>query len=294
MSPSGPIRVCALALLLSASVRVADEWTPTRAFRTFSKSSWRGLPQSSVMALAQSSDGVLWIGTLDGVASFDGKSITPVPAVQGAPLRGIITSIIPRRSGGVYVTSQAGVHIFDGTSWRLVPTKRGAASLAESRDGTMWLVDGGGTLFTLAANDAWQPRKEINVPAVAVAAAADGAVWVATDNGASRIFNGVVTRVDGLRSRPGAILVASDGLVWIATQSCTVHWTRGGGDGWHQVAFTPWSRGAFRCLAEDRRGRIWAGSAGGHVAFGTATTPWTVWGVANGPFEAGVMSVFGD
>src|SRR5438270_10229121 len=122
MSPSGPIRVCALALLLSASVLVADEWTPTRAFRTFSKSSWRGLPQSSVMALAQSSDGTLWIGTLDGVASFDGKSITAVPSVPGTPLRGVITTIIARRKGGVYVGSSAGVHLFDGNSWRLVVT----------------------------------------------------------------------------------------------------------------------------------------------------------------------------
>src|SRR2546430_5535705 len=114
MSPSGSIRVCALALLLSASVLVADEWTPTRAFRTFSKSSWRGLPQSSVMALAQSSDGVLWIGTLDGVATFDGKSIEPVASVPGAPVRGLITTIITRAKGGVYVASQSGVHLFDG------------------------------------------------------------------------------------------------------------------------------------------------------------------------------------
>jgi len=289
-------RVLAALLLIVAPILFAEEWTPTRAFRTFSKSNWRGLPQSSVMALAHSNDGLLWIGTLDGVASFDGRSITPVPAVDGAPLRGIITSIIGRNKGGVYVASSAGVHVFDGTSWHLVPTKRGSASIAESRDGVLWLVDGGGGLFTLDANDTWHQRKEIAAPAVEVSAARDGAMWVATDTTAFRIFDGHVDAVGGtpLPSRPGAMLVASDGLVWIATQSCTVHWSRGGADGWHQVAFTPWSRGAFRCLGEDRRGRIWAGSAGGHVAFGNANMPWTVWGVANGPFEAGVMSVFGD
>ena len=287
------LRLFAVVCLLASAFVRADEWTPTRSFRTFSKSSWRGLPQSSVMALAQSSDGVLWIGTLDGVASFDGKSITPVPATSGAPLRGIITTIIPRKAGGVFVASQAGVHIFDGTNWRLVPTKRGAASLAESRDGVLWLIDGGNTLFTLAANDTWQQRSEV-ANGIALSAASDGAIWVATPNGAARIKDGRVEQVDGLQSRPGAILAASDGKIWIGTQNCTVHWTSGIGDSWHQVAFTPWSRGAIRCLSEDRRARIWAGSAGGHVAFGTATTPWTVWGVAHGPFEAGVMSVLGD
>jgi len=289
-------------LLIVAPLLFAEEWTPTRSFRTFSKSSWRGLPQSSVMALAQSNDGLMWIGTLDGVASFDGKSITPVPAVDGAPLRGIITSIIARRKGGVYVASSAGVHVFDGTSWHLVPTKRGASSIAESRDGVLWLVDGGGALWTLDAKDTWRKRSEIAAPAVEVSAAPDGAIWVATDTTAYRVPvedrrpRLSIEPITGapLPSRPGALLVASDGLVWVATQSCTVHWSRGGADGWHQVAFTPWSRGAFRALGEDRRGRIWAGSAGGHVAFGNANMPWTVWGVANGPFEAGVMSVFGD
>src|SRR5258708_21673213 len=132
----------ALVLALTASFAVADEWTPTRAFRTFSKSIWRGLPQSSVVALAQGSDGVLWIGTLDGVASLDGRSITPVSSVPGAPLHGVITAIVPRAKGGVYVASQAGVHVFDGSKWRLLPTKHGVASLAEARDGILWMGDG--------------------------------------------------------------------------------------------------------------------------------------------------------
>src|SRR5437764_15414330 len=48
--------IFALPLLLAGTLAGADEWTPTRSFRTFRKSDWRGLPQSSVMALAQSSD----------------------------------------------------------------------------------------------------------------------------------------------------------------------------------------------------------------------------------------------
>ena len=83
MSKSSRVAVIACAIALVAIFARGDEWAPTRAFRTFSKSSWRGLPQSSVMALAQSSDGVLWIGTLDGAATFDGRDITPVPDVPG-------------------------------------------------------------------------------------------------------------------------------------------------------------------------------------------------------------------
>jgi signal transduction histidine kinase/CheY-like chemotaxis protein/ligand-binding sensor domain-containing protein len=284
-------------LVVCAASAAAEEWTPARTFRTFSKASWRGLPQSSAAALAQSSDGMLWIGTLDGVASFDGKTITPVPAVEGAPVRGVIAAIIPRAKGGVWVASQSGVHRFDGRTWKLITADRGAAALAESHDGTLWMADSDGVLWTLTPRDTWKRRLEmVNSKVVAVSAARDGAVWAATENGAARIGNGRARFVEGapLPSRPGAILAASDGRVWIATQSCTVHWTRGAEDGWHQAEFTPWPRGSFRTLAEDRRGLIWAGSVVWRVAFGNASTPWTVWDSVNGPFEPGVMAILGD
>jgi signal transduction histidine kinase/CheY-like chemotaxis protein/ligand-binding sensor domain-containing protein len=283
-------------ILLVTSLAMAEEWTPTRAFRTFSKSNWRGLPQSSVMALAQDNDGLLWIGTLDGMATFDGKTIAPVAAVEGAPVRGIINSVIARRAGGVYVASQSGVHVFDGSAWRLVPTRTAVVSIAESRDNVLWAADGEGALWTMHGPESWRRRDEMKTRVTAVSAARDGSIWCATPDGATRIAGTRIEPVTGepLPGRPATILAASDGRVWIATQNCTVHWTRGGADGWHQAAFEPWPRGVFRSLAEDRRGRIWAGSIGGRVAFGTADTPWTVWGPANGPFAAGVMAILGD
>ncbi len=36
-----------------------------------------GLPQSSVIALTQTRDGYLWLGTLNGLVRFDGNSMTP-------------------------------------------------------------------------------------------------------------------------------------------------------------------------------------------------------------------------
>ena len=285
-----------LVLGFAANALGSEEWTPTRSFRTFSKSAWRGLPQSSVVALAQSTDGVLWIGTLDGVATFDGKTIAPVRDVAGAPVRGIINSIVPRRKGGVYVASQSGVHIYDGAAWRLLPTKSGIVSITESRDGVLWMADSDGVVWSLHTRDSWRRRHEIDIRVLAISAAADGSIWIATESGAARVHKGRVEPVGGdpLPARPAVILAASDGRVWIATQNCTVHWSSGGTDGWHQADFAPWPRGAFRSLAEDRRGRIWAGSVGGRLAWGNATMPWRVWGPAHGPFGAGVMAILGD
>lgn len=273
-----------------------EEWTLTRAFRTFSKSTWRGLPQSSVLELAQDSNGVLWIGTLDGVASFDGRTITPVESVAGAPVRGVISSIVARKRGGVAVGSAAGAHLYDGHTWQLAASRRGVASLTETRDGRLWMADIDGAIWTLDSGSVWSPHPEVKIAASALAAAPDGDVWAATADSAIRIHDGTVTAVAGppLPSRPRALLVASDGRIWIATTGGTVHWTNSVAENWQQAAFTPWPRAAFRALTEDRRGRIWAASYSGGIAFGTAGKPWTVWGAANGPFEGNVMSVLAD
>jgi len=284
------LALCALPLL------AGDDWCPTRSIRMFGKANWRGLPQSSVVAMAQDVDGVLWIGTLDGAATFDGRDITPVADVPGAPLRGVIGTIIPRKNGGVYIASPAGVHIFDNTSWHLVPSRKGAVSLAETTDGTLWMNDLDGALWSLRAGDVWQPHKELGATqALLLAASPDGALWIATENNAIRLRNGRVDNVTGapLPGRPSTMIVAHDGRVWVATLAGTVNWTSGS-DGWHQAAFKPWPRGAFRSMAEDRKGRIWAGAYGGHLAFGNAELPWTVWDNRAGPFIAGVMSILGD
>ena len=36
-----------------------------------------GLPQSSVIAITQTRDGYLWLGTLNGLVRFDGNAFTP-------------------------------------------------------------------------------------------------------------------------------------------------------------------------------------------------------------------------
>jgi signal transduction histidine kinase/CheY-like chemotaxis protein/ligand-binding sensor domain-containing protein len=286
--------LASLAILVCAFPLFADEWTPTRAFRTFNRTTSRGLPQGSVVALAQDVDGLLWLGTLDGAATFDGREIAPVASVPGSPVRGLITTLLARQRGGMYVGSPAGLHVFDGAAWRLVPSKKSVVSLAETTDGKLWMCDSDGALWSLRGRRTWEAHPEIAEKVGALAAAPDGALWLATDTNALRLDEGKLEPVAGapLPGKPGALLIAHDGRAWIATLAGTVHWTRG--DGWHQAPFAPWPRAAFRSMSEDRRGRIWATSFGGGVAFGNADMPWNVWHGEAGPFDGAVMSVLAD
>ena len=173
-----------------------EEWTPVRSFRTFSKSAWRGMPLSSVTVLAQDVDGVLWLGTFDGVATFDGRSITPVADVPEAPRRGLIGAIVARRSGGVYVATPAGIHLFDRERWTLKPTKAGPVSIAEGTDGTLWMTDSTGVLSTLSPDGSWQ-KHDAPEKLAALTFGADGLLWAATATSALSIRGSQIEAVSG-------------------------------------------------------------------------------------------------
>ncbi len=67
------IRVALVLLWFAFRVLGADDMLRTNA--SFNVRIWEtehGLPQSSVLALAQTPDGYLWLGTLNGLARFDG------------------------------------------------------------------------------------------------------------------------------------------------------------------------------------------------------------------------------
>ena len=95
----------ALAVLVAGVAWADDDWTPVRSFRLFPRSLWRGLPQSTVGSLAQDTNGVLWIGTFDGLASFDGQDLEPVAPAPNAPVRGVLTAMVALQKGGIAVTS---------------------------------------------------------------------------------------------------------------------------------------------------------------------------------------------
>ena len=96
------------------------------------------------MALAQDEQGVLWIATLDGVATFDGTAIEPVPAAAGAPRSGTFSALARRRGGGVYAGGALAVHVYDGERWSVLAARHPVASLAEDSRGTLWVVDAQG------------------------------------------------------------------------------------------------------------------------------------------------------
>src|SRR5262249_46927402 len=68
-----------------------------------------GLPQNSVRAIVQTRDGYLWVGTLDGLARFDGVGFTVFNKATSPGLSGNrVTALYEDPDGALWVGLDAG------------------------------------------------------------------------------------------------------------------------------------------------------------------------------------------
>ena len=146
---------CAAALLSSdAPAGAVERSTP---LADLSGQAWvleNGLPQNTVQALAQSSQGYVWVGTEAGLARFDGSGFQvfdrgSVPSLPSGDIRCLLAAR-------------------DGTLW--IGTAEG---LARWKNGTM--------MFFSRHNGL--PGDEIR----GTGANGDGAIWAWTDGGLARL-----------------------------------------------------------------------------------------------------------
>ncbi|HET6168827.1 MAG TPA: two-component regulator propeller domain-containing protein, partial [Terracidiphilus sp.] len=215
---------------------------PTTPLAEYGRQSWvmeNGLPQNTVHALAQTTDGYLWLATESGLARFDGYAFS----------------------------------VFDTTSTPSLPSSDIRCLLA-TRDGALWvgtssglarMKDGVATIFTTAKG---LPGNQVQ----ALAEDARGFVIVTTDNGMVGIEGEQITPLylDRLESADGALnpvmsATAANGEHAQATTS-TVTLMQGKKEmSWSVGRELPGSR--MQALFFDREGSLWIGTNGGLVRF---------------------------
>ncbi len=276
----------------------AESVTPVRSFRSFDKRTWNGLPQSTPLDLWQDESGLLWIATLDGLATFDGSDIERIAASGAAPASGAVYSLERRRKGGLYAGATRGVHVFDGRAWTLLPTHSSVLSVAEDRSGALWIVDEEGKVWRNLRPDSgspWDLQGDPRIPAFAVTVSADeSSVWIGGKSGVARVAGGAIEPSESSPRNVSALLALPSGECWAGTDDGNLFFRKAGAAAWTSVAPFGWTGGRIRCLAQDRRGRIWAGGNEGRVAFGRDAGPWEQWGPENGLKPATVNSILAD
>jgi ligand-binding sensor domain-containing protein len=234
---SGP--VAALLLAVTAGALPAEALNPARALTQYQNDRWQteqGLPQSTVQALTETRDGYLWVGTLDGLARFDGIRFT----------------------------------VFDA---RTVP-ELGSGSilgLMQDAEGNLWIGRSGAAVLYKEGRFRTAFAEEVTAGAAvwSFCQAKDGAVWAATSNGLVRWTKGgirVFRKADGLPTdRLRSVAFDRDGILWIGT-------TGGGLVSYSGSRFDTLGPGSgfphleVRAVVPDPEGGVFAATAGGGLA----------------------------
>jgi signal transduction histidine kinase/ligand-binding sensor domain-containing protein len=135
--------VCLFLGLIGCAGATTPRLDITEYFRT-SLGLRQGAP-TAVYALAQTSDGFLWLGTATGLYRFDGIQFDRIDSVGNARLLGGgVTALAAPRSGGLWIGYQyGGVSFLDGLEISNFPLESGlphgtVESLAVDTDGATW------------------------------------------------------------------------------------------------------------------------------------------------------------
>ncbi|MBL8111691.1 MAG: hypothetical protein JNK60_02320, partial [Acidobacteria bacterium] len=269
------LRVAALVLALGLS-RGARALDPERPLAQYGQDVWQteqGLPQDRVNALHTSRDGYLWLGTMSGLARFDGVRFVRFDRIS---LPGLtdnrIRAIAETGTGTLWVAAEKGVTRIEGG----VATPFGRAqglsddvvwALLPEPDGAVWVgtesgldrIAKDGTVKSLGTRDGLS-----SVRILALGRGRDGSLLVGTNGGGLNVLrNGAVTVYgvrDGLPSEQiSAVLEDRGGTLWAGTYD-------GRFARWDGTRFVPvpLPLSGFRiaALLEDRDGSLWVGGPG--------------------------------
>jgi signal transduction histidine kinase/ligand-binding sensor domain-containing protein len=231
-----------------------------------------GLPNNVVHTIVETENGVLWVGTQAGLASFDGREFRPINLqTEGEPAQGAIHSLLESSTGDLWAATDAGVVRIPKatldqfnptllTFYHLGPGPTEVEALLQTRDGALWA----GTSHGLYREDSGKfveaiPGLSVN----SLAEAVDGHLLVTSNGGKLIEWDGhkVIPHPD-LAARLGVpesdifeVFRDHDGTMWYSTH-----------EGLLRRGQKPFPRlrpvgtattAAFRTY-EDRQGNLWA------------------------------------
>jgi signal transduction histidine kinase/ligand-binding sensor domain-containing protein len=216
----------------------------------------RGLTASVVHAVLIDRDGLLWIGSREGLFSYDGYeaiSFAPTPANPNGFEEGEVRALYEADDGALWV----GTH--DGGAFRRDP-----------RSG----------LFRQFTHDPSNPRSLSDPTVLDIAQDGEGNVWIATRNGVNRLdadFKGFTRYLEVNepvpvlgRHRTSRLHRDLAGQLWVATHGAGVaRWdpARGEFESYSLAGLTGGSTGldSVFSVTGARNGRLWVGTREGLV-----------------------------
>ncbi|MGA3093479.1 MAG: two-component regulator propeller domain-containing protein [Terriglobales bacterium] len=299
-------RLAVFLVVLSFVCCARAELDPTQAISRYLHQVWQdgqGLPQNNVLAITQTRDGYLWLGTEEGLARFDGVRFTVYDSGNTPELNNNISSLLADREGNLWI----------GTLGRLVRLRRGVftdcqmpeelsgkvvSSLYEDSQGGLWIgTDGGGvgrmrdgrfTHYTtkdgLASNAVFAIGEDL-----------EGSVWIGTHGGLNRWRRGQFTIYSTRNGLPNddvrALWADRRGDLWVGTQGGLARLRNGIFSTFNRK--TGLSTDTIQSLYEDRERTLWIGTVDGGLVR-LRNGKFTSYTMRDGLSANAVMAIFGD
>jgi len=128
----------------------AEVLTATDSLRHQVLTTWttdQGLPQNFVRAITQTSDGFVWIGTMNGLTRFDGLHFRNFSKDGPAEIQDNIVALAPDSERGLWIASATSLFHYTDQQFRPV-SLRGSThyqieNMIHAQDGGIWLFAGG-------------------------------------------------------------------------------------------------------------------------------------------------------
>jgi signal transduction histidine kinase/ligand-binding sensor domain-containing protein len=269
--------VLGFTFLLAPAVQASLD--PAKDITQFIHQSWggeQGLPQSSVMAIAQTRDGYLWLGTEGGLVRFDGLHFTifeknTTPSLQS----NVITSLLVDHEGLLWIgTHGGGLAYFSHGQFRSFALQKELASdsilsLYEDSQGNLWIGTDGGGLARFHGNELQKLTKKDGLAdnsVFSISGDREGTLWFGTHSGLTQYSAGTLqtyTAKDGLSGNDiRSVYVDPHGLVWIATSgNGLLQWNPKGPKSFIKVKGLKGN--SISSLHEDAAGTLWIGTLDG-------------------------------
>jgi ligand-binding sensor domain-containing protein/AraC-like DNA-binding protein len=279
--------VLSISFFLQAALMFSLQGSPAyQAGGFFQHNAWTnddGLPMNTVIAMAQTPDGYLWLGTEAGIARFDGMKFAVfnhenTPAFSNS----IIVCLMVDRGGTLWIATRAGGLLrCKNSTFTAIKDNNGLIgsetwSIIQAADNAAWIGSGSG-LFRMANGNISRvalPASLANHTAVKLLEDRDGRIWVGTRRDGLARVSKRGSRFESQRAGLAGMEITAlfqdrKGALWAGTM----------GNGlfkyWNGERFSYTVKNGLGCnsigaLHEDRFGNLWIGTQGGGIDILTA------------------------
>ncbi|HKR04084.1 MAG TPA: two-component regulator propeller domain-containing protein [Bacteroidia bacterium] len=235
-----------------------------------------GLPNNQINDIFQDQTGKLWIGTMNGACTFDGKNFTKF-SQDNILSNNSVKNITQDSKGNIWLgVNRKGACMFNGTDFKFFTLNEGLLSdivnaICEDKEGNIWIgtSDGlskyDGKKFTSITTSAGL----VNNNVYSIFRDHDDNLWISTIGGISK-FNGKeftnYTTDNGLANNISYCITQSvDKKIWIGTKKGISSFD--GKSFKNYYSLNGLGDENVRDIVEDSKGRLWFASDGGGVSY---------------------------